>query len=107
MLASSSVWVAWLSWVNYWSVVYTVEYNGIPISGFSRVEVYVGAGGSIVGLFSECRNIVPSGNMVKITVTPQEAFEKMQSPYMTAPARVDVYSVQLTYYADCIIDEPG
>jgi hypothetical protein len=105
--AGSTVWVAGQSWVNYWSVVYAVEYDGMPVSGFSRVHVFVGSSGSIVGLFSECRNLVPSGDMVKITVTPQEAFEKMQSPYMTAPARVDIYSVELTYYAYCIIDEPG
>lgn len=106
-VAGSSVSVAGLSWVNYWSVVYGLEYNGIPLCGFSRFEVYVGACGSIVGLFSECRNIVPSGKMIKIMITPQEAFEKLQSPYKATPAKINIYNVQLAYFAECALDESG
>ncbi len=91
-------------YTNYWNVRYNVEYNGIPVGGHYGVTVSVGAGGQIVAFNGNWRNLVPSGDNVNITVTPQQALESCPPPVIRGTpvsfVSMTVQDVKLVYYCD-------
>lgn len=100
--AGSSTSIENTSWINYWSVIYELRYENMPILRAGG-SVSVGAGGTVVGFGAGWRNLTP-GPKVEITVTPEEALRGLGSPFRTTPGKMIVEKIELGYWTNPIVE---
>lgn len=100
--AGSSTSIENTSWINYWSVIYELKYENMPILGAGG-SVSIGAGGTVVGFGAGWRNLTP-GPEVEITVTPEDAMNELRSPFMSTPAKMIVEKIELGYWTKIILE---
>ncbi|MDH5686017.1 MAG: hypothetical protein OEY73_05760 [Hadesarchaea archaeon] len=100
--AGSSTSIENTSWINYWSVIYELRYENMPIRRAGG-SVKIGAGGTVVGFGAGWRNLTP-GPEVEITVTPEEALRELGSPFRTTPVKMIVEKIELGYWTNPILE---
>jgi len=100
--AGQSTSIGETSWVDYWTVVYELRYENMPILGAGG-SVSIGAGRTVVRFGAGWRNLTP-GPEVEITVTPEDAMKKLRSPFMSTPTKMIVEKIELGYWTKTILE---
>jgi len=98
--------IGFIEWVEYWNVYYEIRFNGTLLCGDAGVIISIGDKGRIVEFHGDWRE-VELGELVEITVTPEQAFKSLATKHglKSKPTKIIVNDIELAYWADFTVEK--